>query len=121
MRKYIITLAAVLCCAITMMVFNSCSKDEEEMKSELVGTWTEQNDLFTDVLILNEDDLFSFQSHIPNYNGSGNYAFEKKGTVTGLLILNYNNKEPRKLEILKLNGSTLEMSDRYGNTFHFRK
>ena len=116
------TLAAVFCCAMTIMVLNACSKDEEELKSELVGKWTEQNDLFTDVLMLNEDGLFSFQSHIPLYNGSGNYDFEKsKGTLVGFLVLKFNGKEAQKLDITKLNGSTLEMTDRYFNSFHFRK
>ena len=120
MKKMLFTLAAVLCCAMTIMMLHSCSKSEEELKSELVGTWTEQNNLFTDILTLNEDGLFSFQSHISRYNGSGSYVFTKRKSV-GYITLNYNNKEPQVLEVRKLEGSTLELTDQYGNIFRLRR
>jgi len=40
MSKYLMTLAAVLCCAMVSVVFTSCSKDDDNMGSGLV----KQND-----------------------------------------------------------------------------
>ena len=121
MKKFLLVLAAVFCCAMAMTVFGSCSKDE--VKSDLVGVWTEKNDLFTDVLTLNEDGLFNFQSHTPRYSGSGSYVYDFKlqGIVVNFLTLHYTNKESQTLEIRKLNSNTLELTDRYGYVFHFKK
>ena len=134
-------LSAVLCCAVVTTVFIACQKSEEEMQSQLVGTWTERNDLYTDVLTLNEDGSFSFrsdavpsmQSHANLYNGSGSYKFERikspnfhfgtnnRDQYADFLHLIYSNKETQTLEIRKLSSSVLEMTDRYGYTFHFGK
>ena len=121
MKKIMMTLAAVFCCTMAMMVFNAC-QSEEEMRSELVGTWTEKNDLFTDVLKLDEDGNFTFQSHIPLYSGTGSYILvRKRNGAAGRLTLNYLSKDSQFLVIQKLNSSTLELSDNYGNFFYFKK
>ncbi len=107
------TLAAVLCCAITATVFTACEKDDEFETTDFVGTWTDSNDLYTDVLTMNEDGTFRFRSHIPMYNDAGNYRYEFK--VVGFfadyhagkehyLTFNFNNKEAQTLHIDKLDG-----------------
>ena len=145
MKKILMTLAAVLCCAMMTSIFTACNKSNDDMGVLIVGTWTEKNDLFTDILTLNEDGSFVFQSTaVPNmqshanlYNGSGNYHFDvvlqipdnnslisnfdNRSIATGLLYLYYGGKETQKLEIRKLESSTLEMTDRYGHIFHFSK
>ena len=128
MRNFIKTLAAVLCCLTIATVFTSCQKSEEEMKSDLIGTWTEANTLFIDILKINEDGSFSFKCHIAAFNGNGHYRFERtakqtyegKRVTADLLILNYGSKASQTLEIIKLNSSTLELATG-GNTFHLRK
>ena len=50
MKKYLMTLAAVLCCAMVSIVFTSCSKDDDNSDSELysyvaVGGATVKNNL----------------------------------------------------------------------------
>ena len=35
MRKYLMTLAAFLCCAMVSVVFTSCSKDDDNSDSDL--------------------------------------------------------------------------------------
>lgn len=130
MKKYLLTLSAVLCCCLMITsVFTSCQKSEEEMQSNLVGTWTESNNLFTDILKINADGSFSFKCHIAIYNGEGHYRYERtvKGGFDGkqltadLLILNYGSKASQTLEIQKLNSSTLEMTSGGRISFHLRK
>ena len=142
MKKILMTLAAVLCCLVTMIMVPACSKDNDaEIKNDLVGTWTEKNSLFTDILTMKEDGTFTFQSHLQLYNGSGTYRSENvthqepnvnygssgnngytnNTTVVRTLILNYTGKGTELLDILKCTSSKLEMTDRYGNTFHFSK
>ena len=128
MRHFVKTLVAVLCCLMIATVFTSCQKSEDEMKSDLIGTWTESNKLFTDILKINEDGSFAFKCHVAVYNGEGHYRYERTGrtgidgkkATLDLLILNYGSKSSQTLEIRKLNSSTLELAD-YGNTFHFSK
>lgn len=126
MRKFLMTITAVLCCTMTMNVLTSCiSKDE--IKSKLIGTWTEQNDLFTNVLTLDEEAHFTFQTHITELSGSGSYIYEyydngdKMVVASKRLILIYSGKARQSLQVHKLTGSTLQMSDSYGHTFHFKK
>ncbi len=142
MKKMLMTLAAVLCCAMVTSVFTSCRESEEEVQSKLVGTWTEKNDLYADELTLNEDGSFTFRSsavpsmraHANRYSGSGSYKLERKKSpnynfdlnnyreqYTDILYLIYSNKDTQTLEIRKVTSSELEMSDRYGYTFHFGK
>jgi len=129
MKKHLLTLAAVLCCVMITSVFTSCLKSEEEMQNDLVGTWTESNNLFTDILKINADGSFSFQCHIAIYNGNGHYRYERtaKGGLDGkhrtadLLILNFGSKSSQTLEIQKLNSSTLEMTGGGNIAFHLRK
>ncbi|MBE6255855.1 MAG: hypothetical protein E7105_10180 [Prevotella sp.] len=141
MKRNLITLATVLCCLVTMVMFSACDKDLQEVKNELVGTWTEKNNLFTDILTFKEDGTFSFQSHIKRYNGSGTYSCnyitnqnpngalgnngnnDNKNNVstTRTLVLNFTDRGIETLEISKITSSKLEMTDRYGNTFHFSK
>ena len=143
MKKIIMTFTAVLCCAVMTSVFIACRESEEEVQSKLMGTWTEKNDLYTDVLTLNEDGSFSFRSdaipsmksHANLYSGSGSYKFERikspnynfnlntynRELYADYLHLIYSNKETQTLEIRNLSSSELEMSDRYGYTFHFTK
>lgn len=129
MKKILLTLAAVLCCVMITSVFTSCLKSEEEMQNDLIGTWTESNNLFTDILKINADGSFSFKCHIAIYNGEGHYRYERtvKGGLDGrtttadLLILNYGSKSSQTLEIQKLNSSTLEMTGGGSIAFHLRK
>ena len=129
MKKILLTLAAVLCCVMITSVFTSCQKSEEEMQNDLIGTWTESNNLFTDILKINADGSFSFKCHIAIYNGEGHYRYERtvKGGLDGrtttadLLILNYGSKSSQTLEIQKLNSSTLEMTGGGSIAFHLRK
>ena len=129
MKKILLTLAAVLCCVMITSVFTSCLKSEEEMQNDLIGTWTESNNLFTDILKINADGSFSFKCHIAIYNGEGHYRFErtvKAGldvttTTADLLILNFGSKSSQTLEIQKLNSSTLEMTGGGSIAFHLRK
>ncbi len=130
MKKYLLTLSAVLCyCLMITSVFTSCMKSEEEMQSNLIGTWTESNNLFTDILKINADGSFSFKCHIAIYNGEGHYRYERtvKGGLDGrtttadLLILNFGSKSSQTLEIQKLNSSTLEMTGGGSTAFHLRK
>ena len=135
MKKKLTTLAAVLCCLATIVLFPTCSKKDIEFKSDLVGTWTEKNTLFTDILTMKEDGTFSFQSHMPVYNGTGYYRneyithedpFSNKGVLDNAnsvrtLILDYAGKGTELLEIRKITSSRLDMEDRYGNAFHFSK
>lgn len=122
-------LAAVLCCVMITSVFTSCLKSEEEMQNDLIGTWTESNNLFTDILKINADGSFSFKCHIAIYNGEGHYRYERtvKGGLDGrtttadLLILNFGSKSSQTLEIQKLNSSTLEMTGGGSIAFHLRK
>ena len=118
MKKILLTLAAVLCCVMITSVFTSCQKSEEEMQNDLIGTWTESNNLFTDILKINADGSFSFKCHIAIYNGEGHYRYERtvKGGLDGrtttadLLILNYGSKSSQTLEIQKLNSSASHLS-----------
>ena len=129
MKKILLTLAAVLCCVMITSVFTSCQKSEEEMQNDLIGTWTESNNLFTDILKINADGSFSFKCHIAIYNGEGHYRYERtvKGGLDGrtttadLLILNFGSKSSQTLEIQKLNSSTLEMTGGGSIAFHLRK
>lgn len=129
MKKILLTLAAVLCCVMITSVFTSCLKSEEEMQNDLIGTWTESNNLFTDILKINADGSFSFKCHIAIYNGEGHYRYERtvKGGLDGrtttadLLILNFGSKSSQTLEIQKLNSSTLEMTGGGSIAFHLRK
>ena len=129
MKKILLTLAAVLCCVMITSVFTSCLKSEEEMQNDLIGTWTESNNLFTDILKINADGSFSFKCHIAIYNGEGHYRYERtvKGgldrrtTTADLLILNYGSKSSQTLEIQKLNSSTLELTGGGSIVFHLRK
>ena len=129
MKKILLTLAAVLCCVMITSVFTSCQKSEEEMQNDLIGTWTESNNLFTDILKINADGSFSFKCHIAIYNGEGHYRYERtvKGGLDGrtttadLLILNFGSKSSQTLEIQKLNSSTLEMTGGGSIVFHLRK
>ena len=128
MRNFIKTLAAVLCCLMIAIVVTSCQKSEEEMKSDLIGTWTEANTLFIDILKINEDGSFSFKCHIAAFNGEGHYRFEPsfkhtyegRTVIANLLILNYGNKASQTLEIVKLNSSRLELAAG-GNVFRLSK
>ena len=74
MKKILMKWAAVLCCVMITSVFTSCLKSEEEMQNDLIGTWTESNNLFTDILKINADGSFSFKCHIAIYNGVQGYA-----------------------------------------------
>ena len=129
MKKILMKWAAVLCCVMITFVFTSCQKSEEEMQNDLIGTWTESNNLFTDILKINADGSFSFKCHIAIYNGEGHYRYERtvKGGLDGrtttadLLILNYGSKSSQTLEIQKLNSSTLEMTGGGSIAFHLRK
>ena len=129
MKKILMKWAAVLCCVMITSVFTSCLKSEEEMQNDLIGTWTESNNLFTDILKINADGSFSFKGHIAIYNGEGHYRYERtvKGGLDGrtttadLLILNYGSKSSQTLEIQKLNSSTLEMTGGGSIAFHLRK
>ena len=129
MKKILMKWAAVLCCVMITSVFTSCLKSEEEMQNDLIGTWTESNNLFTDILKINADGSFSFKCHIAIYNGEGHYRYERtvKGGLDGrtttadLLILNYGSKSSQTLEIQKLNSSTLEMTGGGSIAFHLRK
>lgn len=129
MKKILMKWAAVLCCVMITSVFTSCQKSEEEMQNDLIGTWTESNNLFTDILKINADGSFSFKCHIAIYNGEGHYRYERtvKGGLDGrtttadLLILNFGSKSSQTLEIQKLNSSTLEMTGGGSIAFHLRK
>ena len=141
MKKILTTLAAGLCCAMTTTVFTACQRSEEETQNMLVGTWTEKNDLYKDVLTLNEDGTFTFQStalspsaqaHANLYNGAGYYKNEVlipsninlnqlAPNIKSLLHLNYGGKQAQKLEIRKLNNSTLEMTNYNGDIFRFSR
>lgn len=130
MKKVLLTIAAVVCCAMTMSIMlTSCEESEDKMLNKLIGTWTEKNDLFTDVLTLNEDNTFQFSSHLQNYNGSGYYVFERdhkggigsQSNVVATITLNYAGKSSSYLVIHNLTNSTLEVSDRFGNKFTFKK
>ena len=129
MKNFIKTLAAVFCCLMITTVFTSCEKSEDEMKSDLIGTWKESNNRFTNILIINENGSFSFQCQsTPNYTGEGHYRYERTSysgvdgvkRIADLLILNYGSKASQTLEIKKLNSSTLELAD-FRNTFHLSK
>lgn len=126
--NFVKTMVAVLCCLMIVTVFISCERSEEEMKSDLIGTWTEANNLFIDILKINEDGSFSFKCHIAAFNGEGHYRFERtvkgknngKSVTADLLILNYGSKASQTLEIVKLNSSTLELAAG-GNVFHLSR
>ena len=141
MKKILMTLVAVLCCCVTMVMFSACDKDLQEVKNELLGTWTEKNSLFTDILTFKEDGTFNFQSHIKRYNGSGTYSCNyitnqnlngntgnngnngntSNVSTTRTLVLKYTDRGNETLEISKITSSKLDMEDRYGNSFHFSK
>ena len=135
MKKILTTLASVLCCALAMTEFTSCIKTDEEVRNELVGTWKDENDAYTDILTLGEDEQFSFRSHLQSYNGSGFYKFESgyRQSVWGtgindyrsekvrMLFLHFSGRETETLEIKKINSNKLELVDRYGNVFRFQK
>ena len=140
MKKIIMTWAAVLCCAVTSTVFTACQQSQENLENKLVGTWTEKNDLFNDVLTLNEDGTFTFrstatvpnyQSHANLYNGSGYYKYEiyMSSDITqnlndafrGILYLNYGNKAAQKLQVRKLTNSALELTNSNGDILRFSR
>ena len=55
MKKFMMTLAAVLCCAMTTTVFTSCGDDEEgdiNPNSPFVGVWQQAFPLSEDQLVL---------------------------------------------------------------------
>ena len=141
MKKIIMTLAAVLCCAMTI-VFNACQgpESQEEMQVKLVGTWTEKNDLYNDVLTLNEDGSFTFsstttlpnyQSHANLYNGSGSYKYEiylasditqnPNDAIRGILHLIYGGKQTQSLRVRKFTDSTLELTNYNGDILRFSR
>lgn len=140
MKKIIMTWAAVLCCAVTSTVFTACQQSQENLENKLVGTWTEKNDLFNDVLTLNEDGTFTFisratapnyQSHANLYSGSGYYKYEiyMSSDITqnlndafrGILHLNYANKAAQNLQVRKLTSSTLELTNNNGDILRFSR
>ena len=142
MKKIYLTLAVFLCCLVTTLVFTACAESVEEMQAKLVGTWTEQNNLYSDVLTLNDNGSFTFtstvsdpnyQSHANLYNGSGNYKYEvlvasntnisnnNNDAVMGVLYLNYGGKAAQNLRVRKLTSSTLEMTNYNGDIFRFSK
>ena len=141
MKKNLLTLAAILCCAVAATVFTSCHKNEEEdVQAKLVGTWTEKNDLYNDVLTLNEDGTFTYrstssvpnyQSHANLYNGSGTYKYEismssninqnLNEAIMAILHLYYGGKGAQQLRVRKLTDSTLEMTNYNGDIFRFSR
>ena len=140
MKRTLLTLAAILCCAVTTTVFTSCQKSQEEMQIMLVGTWTEKNDLYNDVLTLNEDGTFTFQSkasgpnyqpHANLYNGSGSYKYEiylasditqnPNDALRGILHLIYSGKQTQTLRVRKLTDSTLELTNYNGDILRFSR
>lgn len=134
MRKI---LAIVLCLTMIAALFYSCSKDEktvDNIQTKLIGTWTEKNTLFTDVLTLRENGEFSFQSHLSYCNGSGNYKYERttKGAQYGgsnqektsyidILILYFAGRGSETLKIVNVTNNILELTDQYDNEYHFKK
>ena len=140
MKKILTTLAAVLCCTMTTTVFTACQRSEEETQNMLVGTWTEKNDLYKDVLTLNEDGTFTFQStalspsaqaHANLYNGSGSYKYEiylasditqnPNDAFRGILHLIYSGKQTQTLRVRKLTDSTLELTNYNGDILRFSR
>ena len=65
----------------------------------VVGTWKDENDAYTDILTLGEDEQFSFRSHLQSYNGSGFYKFESgyRQSVWGTGINDYSSEKVRML------------------------
>ena len=120
--KNIIMTAAIFCCTMTTTVLTACRESEEELQAKLVGTWTERNDLYNDVLTLNEDATFTFrstatapnyQSHANLYNGSGSYKYE--------FYLASDIKQNQDLRVRKLTNSKLEMTNYNGDIFRFSR
>ncbi|MBR0274362.1 MAG: hypothetical protein IJQ59_09810 [Bacteroidaceae bacterium] len=135
MKKIQKTLAAILFTTMMVALFSACNKSDEAGENKLVGTWTEKNTLFTDILTLKENGEFSFQSHLPFLNGSGNYKVQittapntdplkphnEDVQYMEILILNFSGRGSETLKIISLTSDKLELSDRYDNLFHFRK
>ena len=138
--KNIIMTAAIFCCTMTTTVLTACRESEEELQAKLVGTWTERNDLYNDVLTLNEDATFTFrstatapnyQSHANLYNGSGSYKYElylasdikqnPNEVFKGILHLIYGGKQTQDLRVRKLTNSKLEMTNYNGDIFRFSR
>ena len=139
MNKYC-KFAAIFCSIMMVLVLCSCSKETEKsgdnifetVPPRLYGTWTEKNNLFTDVLTLRENGEFTFQSHLTYCNGSGNFKYQRTTTPAGqnntsgvtfmdILILYYSGRSSETMKIVNLTDNKLEMTDRYDNVFHFRK
>ncbi len=142
MRSFQKTIVAIISCAMLAVLFNACNKDENTdgnildiTPPDLIGTWTEKNNLFTDVLTLRKNGEFTFQSHLDYCNGSGNYKFQR--TVSGtpdfssagstqqtnidIIILYFAGRGSETLKIINLTKNKLELSDRYDNVYHFNK
>ena len=118
--KFLKTITAVLCCLTMTTLFTAC-KSDDEMKALLVGTWKGINTQFTDVLKLNEDGSFTFESHIPRYLGSGTYTYESDPEDDDFLTLKYEARAAAIMKIKKLTDNTLELSESSGIYFHFTK
>ena len=135
MKKIQKTLTAILFSTMLVAMFCSCNKSGEGVQNKLIGTWTEKNSLFTDVLTLNENGEFTFQSHLSYMNGSGNYKYQVttlpnydpmqnndgKTQNMEILILYYAAKGSETLKIVTLTDKKLEMTDRYDNVYHFTR
>lgn len=68
MRKYLMTLAAFLCCAMVSVVFTSCSKDDDNSDSDLYSYVAEGSATVTNAFVV---PLTDYTSAIQSAVGSG--------------------------------------------------
>jgi len=100
MKKIIMTLAAVLCCAMTMTVFTACGDDDDEdnKKPEDVATsGVMECQLYTD-----DETLGSFDFYVKYYDANGNVKNEKvvwtdQTTLDDLTVRTWTKKVVQKL------------------------
>lgn len=109
--------AAILCGG---MLLSSCDS-EETMRSNLVGTWEEKNDLNTYTLTLKEDNSFTFQtSKADNYRGDGFYDYPFSNHTRRIQLKYTKSGFSYVFHIDHLTGSKLEMYNVQDPHFHFK-
>jgi hypothetical protein len=90
MKKMMMTLAAVLCCAMTMTVFTACGSDDDDSKNPAEDTTPKQ--VAMNFVLYNTADMLNYCNIEISYdNGLGNagaldhtytFTFDAKGNMT---------------------------------------
>ena len=122
--KIIKKLWVLLLCMGVGIAMAAC-ESEKTNRSQLVGTWVEQTDLYNVMLTLNEDDTFDFKTngYAPQLDGTGTYKYAQGGysydyklskdAINYHLTLTYAMKaEPHTFRVITISSKKLVIDDR---------